>query len=154
MTRKTLVLNVLTKISIIFIIVVTAGGALTFVMTWRNIGFVDGFFISWITSFALCVFCIAPIGGIIAMLINKSLQLLLPKTSPTQRNILFGLCMALIMECIMSVVTTYNLSGFSSSAHFISVWFASLVAALPLGVLFSILLSVVIKPKLAIFWAK
>lgn len=142
------------KILIIFSIVAVIGGTLTFVMTWNNIGFGDGFLYAWLSSFALCVVCIAPIGGVIAMLINKILRALLPDISAVQMNVIFGLCMAVIMESIMAVVTTMNINDFSDWHHFFYMWMASLLTALPIGIFFSIILSLVIKPKLEIFWAK
>lgn len=142
------------KIFIIFSIVAVIGGTLTFVMTWNNLGFGDGFLRAWLSSFALCVICIAPIGGVIALLINKILRALLPDISTVQMNVIFGLCMAVIMESIMAVVTTINLNDFSDWHHFLSMWIASLLTALPIGIFFSIILSLVIKPKLELFWAK
>lgn len=142
------------KILIIFSIVAVIGGTLTFVMTWNNIGFGDGFLYAWLSSFALCVACIAPIGGVIAMLINKILRALLPDISAVQMNVIFGLCMAVIMESIMAVVTTMNINDFSDWHHFFYMWMVSLLTALPIGIFFSIILSLVIKPKLEIFWAK
>lgn len=142
------------KILIIFSIVAVIGGTLTFVMTWNNLGFGDGFLRAWLSSFALCVICIAPIGGMIALLINKILRALLPDISTVQMNVIFGLCMAVIMESIMAVVTTINLNDFSDWHHFLSMWIASLLTALPIGIFFSIILSLIIKPKLELFWAK
>ena len=141
------------KILVIFSIVAVIGGTLTFVMTWNNFGFGDGF-LAWLSSFALCVICIAPIGGVIALLINKILRALLPDISIVQMNVIFGLCMAIIMESIMAVVTTINLNDFSDWHHFLSMWIASLLTALPIGIFFSIILSLIIKPKLELFWAK
>lgn len=143
-----------TKMLIIFSIVVVIGGTLTFAMTWRNVGFGDEFLISWLTSFALCVLCIAPIGGVISMLLNKSLTTILPNISAIKMNILFGFCMAIIMEAIMAAVTTVNIYGFVDVNHFIYVWIASLLAALPIGIVFSIIMSLIVKPKLTLFWAK
>ena len=142
------------KICIIFSIVAVIGGTLTFIMTWNNVGFGDGFLRAWLSSFALCVVCIAPIGGVIAMLIHKILRALLPNIPIVQRNVVFGLCMAVIMESIMAVVTTMNINDFSDWHHFIYTWVANLLTALPIGIFFSIILSLVIKPKLEIFWAK
>lgn len=147
-------IKTLKKIGIIFSIVAVIGGTLTFVMTWNNLGFGDGFLRAWLSSFALCVVCIAPIGGVIAMLINKILRTLLPTISTVQMNVIFGLCMAVIMESIMAVVTTMNINDFSDWRHFVYMWMASLLTALPIGIFFSIILSLVIKPKLEIFWAK
>ncbi|WP_394213313.1 DUF2798 domain-containing protein [Psychrobacter piscatorii] len=142
------------KILVIFSIVAVIGGTLTFVMTWNNLGFGDGFLRAWLSSFALCVICIAPIGGVIALLINKILRAVLPDISTVQMNVIFGLCMAVIMESIMAVVTTINLNDFSDWHHFLSMWIASLLTALPIGIFFSIILSLIIKPKLELFWAK
>ncbi|MGP4969306.1 DUF2798 domain-containing protein [Psychrobacter aquimaris] len=142
------------KILIIFSIVAVIGGTLTFVMTWNNLGFGYGFLRAWLSSFALCVICIAPIGGVIALLINKILRAVLPDISTVQMNVIFGLCMAVIMESIMAVVTTINLNDFSDWHHFLSMWIASLLTALPIGIFFSIILSLIIKPKLELFWAK
>ena len=142
------------KILVIFSIVAVIGGTLTFVMTWNNLGFGDGFLRAWLSSFALCVICIAPIGGVIALLINKILRAVLPDISTVQMNVIFGLCMAVIMESIMAVVTTINLNDFSDWHHFVYMWIASLLTALPIGIFFSIILSLIIKPKLELFWAK
>lgn len=90
----------------------------------------------------------------IALLINKILRALLPDISTVQMNVIFGLCMAVIMESIMAVVTTINLNDFSDWHHFLSMWIASLLTALPIGIFFSIILSLIIKPKLELFWAK
>lgn len=142
------------KILIIFSIVAVIGGTLTFVMTWKNTGFGPDFLTDWLKSFALCVVCIAPIGGVIAMLINKALTVILPEASAVKMNVIFGLCMAVIMESIMAGITTANVNGFSDLNHFIYGWLASLLTALPIGIMFSIILSLLIKPKLEVFWAK
>lgn len=49
-------IKTLKKIGIIFSIVAVIGGTLTFVMTWNNLGFGDGFLRAWLSSllFALC----------------------------------------------------------------------------------------------------
>ena len=69
-------------------------------------------------------------------------------------NVIFGLCMAVIMESIMAGITTANVNEFSDLNHFIYGWLASLLTALPIGIMFSIILSLLIKPKLEVFWAK
>lgn len=146
--------KILQKILIILSIVAVIGGTLTFVMTWKSTDFGPDFLTYWLKSFALCVACIAPIGGVIAMLINKALTVILPNASAVKMNIIFGLCMAVVMESIMAMITTINVDGFSDWNHFIYIWVASLLTALPIGIMFSILLSLIIKPRLEIFWAK
>lgn len=142
------------KIGVIFGLVVTFGGFLTLLMTWKNIGFTDGFIGAWLSSFALCVLCIAPIGGVIAFIINRLVNLIFPSLSSVKKNIVFGLVMAVMMESIMAVVTTINLHGFMLIKEFVDFWLATFVSALPAGLAISVLMSLVIKPKLADFWAK
>ncbi|MGO2512072.1 DUF2798 domain-containing protein [Marinomonas polaris] len=142
------------KIAIIVSFVIAIGGSLTLLMTWKNIGFTDGFMGAWLSSFALCVLCIAPIGGVIAFMINRLVNLVFPSLSSVKKNIVFGLIMAVLMESIMAVVTTMNLHGFMVLKDFIDFWLVTFVSALPAGLAISVLMSLVIKPKLAAFWAK
>jgi hypothetical protein len=142
------------KIGVIAGLVIIIGGFLTLLMTWKNLGFSDGFMGAWLSSFALCVLCIAPIGGVIALVINRLVNLLFPRLSSVKRNIVFGLLMAALMESIMAVVTTVNLHGFMMLKEFVGFWVATFVSALPAGLVISVLMSLVIKPKLAAFWAK
>jgi hypothetical protein len=140
------------KILIIASIIATLGGTLTFLMTWRSIGFSETFVTSWLSSFALCVLCIAPLGGVISYALNRTINAVLPNFSSLQKNITFGFGMAFIMEAIMGAVTTMNLHGYESSV-FASQWSAAFLAALPVGIVFSIVMSLVIKPRLETFLA-
>lgn len=144
----------LKKICVISSIVIIIGGILTFIMTWNSIGFHESFLTSWISSFALCVAFIAPIGGIIAMLIHKVLAAILPNISKVKMNVVFGLCMAVTMESIMAVITTINTNSFSDWNHLTSVWASTLLAALPIGIVFSVIMSLIIKPKLEVILAE
>lgn len=140
------------KILIIASIITTLGGTLTFLMTWRSIGFSETFVTSWLSSFALSVLCIAPLGGVISYALNRTINAVLPNFSSLQKNITFGFGMAFIMEAIMGAVTTMNLHGYESSV-FASQWSAAFLAALPVGIVFSIVMSLVIKPRLETFLA-
>ncbi|WP_394183238.1 DUF2798 domain-containing protein [Marinomonas posidonica] len=146
--------KMLQKIAIIASLVTVIGGTLTFVMTWRNLGFGDGFMISWLSTFALCVLCIAPIGGVISYLVHHLVDGTLPNLSKLKQDLVFGLIMALIMESIMAVVTTINLHGWLAIEVFIKQWGTTFLAALPMGIVFSILMSLVIKRRLTAFLAK
>ncbi|WP_137170263.1 DUF2798 domain-containing protein [Marinomonas sp. FW-1] len=146
--------NKVQKIAVIVSLVIAIGGSLTFLMTWRNIGFTQDFMTSWLSSFALCILCIAPIGGVIAFMVNRLVNMLFPSLSSMKQNIVFGLIMAVLMESIMAVVTTVNLHGFLALKDLINFWIATFMAALPAGLAISVLMSLVIKPKLAAFWAK
>lgn len=85
-------------------------------------------------------------------LLHRTINAVLPNFSKLQQNITFGLGMACIMESIMGVVTTVNLHGYESSL-FASQWSAAFLAALPVGIVFSIVMSLVIKPRLETFLA-
>ncbi|WP_372882491.1 DUF2798 domain-containing protein [Psychromonas sp.] len=141
------------KIGIIASIVIVAGGMLTFAMTWRSVGFSDDFLSSWLSSFALSVVCVAPLGSVISVLVNKALVRILPRNiSKVKLNTIFGLCMALIMESIMACVTTWHLTTISTMHEFITLWYSVLLTALPIGIVISVVLSLIIKPKLQLFW--
>ncbi len=146
--------KMLQKIAIIACLVMVMGGTLTFVMTWRNLGFGEGFMMAWLSSFALCVLCIAPIGGVISYLVHHLVDGALPNISKLKQDLVFGLIMALIMESIMAIVTTLNVHGLLALEAFIKQWSTTLLTALPMGIVFSIVMSLVIKRRLAAFWAK
>lgn len=144
--------NLAKKILTIAPLIIVMGGTLTFLMTWKSIGFSDEFISSWLTTFTLCVLCIAPLGGLISYALHRSINSALPNFSEIQKNIIFGFGMALIMEAIMGVVTTFNLHGFGSPL-FASQWFAAFITALPVGLLFSVMMALFIKPRLEAFLA-
>ena len=142
------------KVGIIASLVIVFGGLLTFIMTWINIGSSDNFTAAWLSSFALCVLCIAPIGGVIAFFVHRLVNAMFSHFSYIKQNLIFGFIMATVMESIMAIVTTINLRGFIALEKFISFWFSTFVCALPAGLVISVLMSLVIKPKLSAFWAK
>ncbi|KZN12767.1 DUF2798 domain-containing protein [Marinomonas sp. TW1] len=146
--------KMLKKIALIASLVTVIGGTLTFVMTWRSLGFGDDFMMSWLSTFALCVLCIAPIGGVFSYLVHHLVDGVLPNLSELKQDLVFGLIMALIMESIMAVVTTINLHGWLALEVFIKQWGATFLAALPMGIAFSILMSLVIKRRLTVLLAK
>lgn len=140
------------KISIIILLVSVIGGSLTFVMTWRNIGFGDEFLSSWMTSFILSLCVLAPLGAVVSIMLDKLIYAILPQLSKLKHDILFGLSMAIVMEAVMALVTTLNLKGFLNFEVFFGFWSQTLLTALPLGILISIILSLIIKPRLELFW--
>ncbi|BFM50992.1 DUF2798 domain-containing protein [Marinomonas sp. THO17] len=144
----------LEKILIIACLVMMIGGTLTFLMTWRNLGFGEAFLFAWLSSFALCVLCIAPIGGVLSFLVHKLVNTLLPRVHKIQQDIIFGLIMAVLMESIMAIVTTLNVHGWMAVESFFAKWSITFVAALPMGIFFSILMSLVIKRRLVAYWTK
>lgn len=55
---------------------------------------------------------------------------------------------------IMAAVTTVNVYGFVDFKQYSAIWIVSLLAALPIGIGVFIIISLLIKPKSTLFWAK
>ena len=145
--------KLLKKIAIVASIIVTLVGSLTFIMTYQNIGFADNFISQWLSSLALAAVIMAPIGFSLMTLISYLAKRCLPNTSEVKRNFVVGFSMALIMESVMAVVTTYNNLGVSNAAEFAQNWFGAFILALPLGVLIALMMTLIIKPRLERYMA-
>lgn len=141
------------KILVIVCLVSFVGGSLTGIMTYVNVGFRESFFIDWLSSFAIAVLVTAPAGFLFMTIISKSLDKLLPNAHNTLRQVLTGIGMALVMESILAVSTTANLTGFTDTDAFISAWQQAFLAALPFGLCVGLIMSLVLKPKLDKFMA-
>ncbi|MEO9276119.1 DUF2798 domain-containing protein [Marinomonas sp. 5E14-1] len=141
------------KILVIACIVSFVGGTLTGIMTYMNVGFRESFLIDWLSSFAIAVLVMAPAGLLFMTIISKSLQKLLPNVHNTVRQVLTGICMAFVMESVLAVSTTANLTGFTDIDAFIAAWQQAFLAALPFGLCIGLLMSLVLKPKLEKFMA-
>lgn len=61
--------------------------------------------------------------------------------------------MALVMEAIMSAVTTANNVGIRNISTFIDKWLSGYVMALPLGLTMAVVMALILKPKLEQFMA-
>ncbi len=142
---------VLYKILVMMSLMLTIGGSLTAVMTYMNVGFGEAFIGNWLSSLALVVVIMMPIGIAMTTLVTKLVAKALPKYSEKVRNLIVGLIMAFIMESIMAFVTAANNIGFSDTSAFTSGWFNGFVAALPVGLTIMVVMSMTIKPKLERF---
>ncbi|MFT2099330.1 DUF2798 domain-containing protein [Marinomonas sp. 2405UD66-6] len=141
------------KILVIACLVSVVGGSLTGIMTYINVGFRESFFIDWLSSFAIAVLVMAPAGLLFMTMISKSLEKLLPNAHNMLRQVLTGIGMAFVMESILAVSTTANLTGFTNADVFISTWQQAFLAALPFGLCIGLTMSLVLKPKLEKFMA-
>lgn len=141
------------KIVIVASIVLTLVGSLTFVMTYRNIGFDDDFISQWLSSLALAAVVMAPIGFMMMSLISKLIKKILPNTADTKRNFIVGFSMAIIMESVMSLVTTFNNLGMTTHLEFAQNWWGAFILALPLGIFIALMMTLFIKPRLETYMA-
>nr|WP_321265897.1 DUF2798 domain-containing protein [uncultured Sulfurimonas sp.] len=144
----------LKKIFVMIGMMSTIGGVFTAIMTYVNIGFSDDFFTMWSKSLFFAVVFMMPLGGIIMFLSGKFIKSIFPNLKEIVQNILVGICIALVMEAIMAISTTINIIGYPSLDMFLSFWLKSYLAALPFALVFSPIMTILIKPKLDAFLAK
>ncbi|MEZ9894739.1 DUF2798 domain-containing protein [Vibrio lentus] len=142
---------VLYKIMVMMSLMLTIGGSLTAVMTYMNVGFGEAFIGKWLSSLALVVVIMMPIGMVMMTLVTKLVAKVLPNYGEKARNLVVGLIMAFIMESIMALVTAANNIGFSDTSAFTSGWFNGFIAALPIGLTIMVVMSMTVKPKLERF---
>ncbi|SON51994.1 DUF2798 domain-containing protein [Vibrio tapetis] len=142
-----------TKVPLIYKILIVLGmmsvmaGSLTGVMTYMNLGYTDSFAADWLGSFVSAV-CVMPFGFALMSLVTNQVNHLMPNTSEIRRNVITGLIMACLMESIMAFATATNNIGFSEPSAFLTGWLNGFLAALPLGMVLVITMSLTIKPKI------
>ena len=146
--------KLLKKIFVMMGMMTLMGAVFTAIMTYVNIGFTDEFFQMWSKSLFFAVIFMMPLGGIIMFLSNKFIKSIFPNLRYILQNILVGICMALSMESIMAISTTINIIGYPNFDIFSSFWLKSYLAALPFALVFSPIMTILIKPKLEAYLAK
>ncbi|KPL98919.1 DUF2798 domain-containing protein [Vibrio splendidus] len=139
---------VLYKILVMMSLMLTIGGSLTAVMTYMNVGFGEAFIGNWLSSLALVVVIMMPMGAVMMALVTKAVARVFTTYGEKVRNLIVGLIMAFIMESIMAFVTAANNIGFSDTSAFTSGWFNGFIAALPVGLTIMVVMSMTVKPKL------
>lgn len=141
------------KVAVVVAIMTTIGGTLTGIMTLVNVGFTESFVNDWLSSFGFAILVMMPSGFALMTIVNKLVDTIVPSATKTQRNIIVGVTMAIVMESIMSAVTTANNIGFADSSVFIDAWIRGFAVALPVGLVMSVVMSLTLKPKLEQFMA-
>ncbi len=146
--------QLLKKIFVMMGMMTLIGGIFIAIMTYINIGFSDEFLSKWSKSLIFAVIFMMPLGGIFMFLSNKFIKFIFPNLKEIVQNILIGVCMALFMESIMAISTTVSIIGYPNFDLFSSFWLKSYLAALPFALVFSPIMTIVIKPKIESFLAK
>lgn len=126
-------------------------GTLTAIMSYVNLLPSQDFLTTWLTAFSFAFIIILPLGIVMFFSINKLIGRLFPSLSSIQKKIFQGFLMAVIMELILAVVTTFINHGYQHASHFLDIVFNSFIYAIPVGVTFSLLMTLVLQPKLARF---
>ncbi len=145
--------QLLKKIFVMIGMMTLIGGTFTAIMTYVNIGFTDDFFTKWSESLFFAVIFMMPLGGVFMFLSNKFIKFIFPNLRYILQNILVGICMALCMESIMAISTTVSIIGYPNFDLFSSFWLKSYLAALPFALVFSPIMTIVIKPRIENFLA-
>lgn len=145
--------KLLKKILVMIAMMIIIGGVFTAIMTYVNMGFTDDFFTMWSKSLFFAVAFMMPLGGIIMFLSGKFIKFIFPNLKQILQNILVGVCIALCMESIMAISTTINIIGYPSFELFSSFWLKSYLAALPFALIFSPIMTIIIKPRIEKFLA-
>lgn len=141
------------KLMVMATVMTTIGGTLTGIMTYINVGNTDTFLATWFSSFLIAVLVMMPIGLISMTLIGKLIQKVMPKAKKIIQQLITGLSMALIMESVLAGTTAANTVGLESKAAFVDAWGQGFMAALPIGIIIALVMSLFLKPKLDAFMA-
>lgn len=132
----------------------SVAGVFIAIMTYINLGVHDEFFPRWYKSLFFAVVFMIPFAGMIMFVADKVIDKLLPNVRELLQNIMVGFIMALSMEAIMAVSTTFNTIGFGRLEEFSSVWMNNYLAALPFAIIFAPIMAIYIKPKIEAYLAR
>ncbi|WP_441003816.1 hypothetical protein [Pseudocolwellia agarivorans] len=138
----------LKKLFIMLPVMVTLIGTITAIMTFANLSVSQDFMPTWISNFVYAFLVLLPMGGIIFTVLNKLINQYFSAWSSLKKNILQGALMALIMESIMAVISILTTHNYTSIHNLSTLFFNSLLYALPVGLIFSLFMTLVLKPKL------
>ena len=123
----------------------------TGIMTWANLGFSETFLASWGRSFLTAMLVMMPIAGLLMVAFTSTVNRLFPGLRVLLQNLLIGLAMSLVMQSIMAVITAANTVGFDNFGLYGASWSNAFLTALPVGIIFAVTLTTVIKPRLEVY---
>ncbi|MEG3767340.1 DUF2798 domain-containing protein [Alteromonas sp. 14N.309.X.WAT.G.H12] len=141
------------KIMVIASVILFVGGALTGIMTYKNVGITETFMTDWFSSFGIAALVMVPTGYIMMTVVSKLIQISMPNSRKKHQQVVTGLTMAVIMESVMALSTTANTIGYADKNTFLLAWSQAFITALPFGLCMAIVMSVFLKPKLDQFMA-
>ncbi len=121
------------------------GASLSGLMTWLNLGWVDGFFWRWLTGFVSALTLLA-LGFVLIGRYDKLVQRHLQHAPRLLRTLVLAALMALTMECFMSLVVTWRNLGWGGG--FAAAWLSTFWRSLPAGLAIGLLMGFVVRPWL------
>lgn len=134
------------KIAVIAAIVLIMTALLTSVMTWANHRNESSFLIAWLPSWGFSLLVMVPFGYLAMLVVSRFVASIASMLSEFQQNLLTGMLMAVVMESIMAMAVAIRLTGFSSALP--QYWVTSLLAGLPIALIFSVFMTITLKPWL------
>lgn len=136
------------RVTILFLVMLFMVGSITAIMTIANLEDSQRFLKVWLNAFLFTFLVLIPTGGCVFIILSKLINHWCSAWSVLQKNLLQGLLMAVAMESIMATVLTIKSGVYESITHFFALFFNSLLYALPVGITLSLIMTLVIKPKL------
>lgn len=116
------------------------------VITWINLGWVDGFHQRWLLAFVTAL-PVMPFGLGTMLLLERVIGPRLKALPRVVGGVALSLCTAAVMETFMASAVTLSNQGFGPD--FPAQWATAFWRSLPVGVLISLLMGFLIKPRLA-----
>ncbi|MBU2872177.1 DUF2798 domain-containing protein [Colwellia sp. E2M01] len=144
----------LKNILVVLPIILTLIGTITGIMTYVNLTPAQDFISAWLKSFAFAFVVMLPLGVLILTAMSKLIDKFFGSLTSLQKRLLQGVLMAIVMESILAVVTTTVNHGYESHLQFINLVSTSFIYALPVGLAFSCLMTLILQPKLQQFLAR
>lgn len=136
------------KILVMFSVMTVVSASLTFLMTYLNKGFSDGFYYDWATSYLLALLVMAPTGFTAMYLFSKAINAAFANSPELAKKLLTACLMALVMESVMSATTTANNIGFENTGVYFDAWLNGFLGSLPLGLVIAMCMTFFVKPRL------
>jgi len=143
----------LKNILVLLTIMTTLIGTLTAIMSYVNLLPTQDFLSTWLKAFSFAFIVMLPMGIVLFSSINKLINKFFPSLSDIQKKLSQGIVMAVIMELLLAIVTTLINHGYQGHSHFFGIVGNSFIYAIPVGITFACLMTLVLQPKLARFLA-
>tara|TARA_R110001583_G_scaffold145698_1_gene297689 strand:- start:13741 stop:14223 length:483 start_codon:yes stop_codon:yes gene_type:complete len=138
----------LTKLSIVLTIISLLIATITGIMTYVNLSPTQDFIESWVSAFIFAFLVMLPIGMVMFLIMSRFVNRVFISFSSVQRKLIQGVLMAILMESILAVVTTSVNHDYINLFQFFNIASTSFIYAIPVGLTFACLMTLVIQPKL------
>ncbi|MDD4151482.1 MAG: DUF2798 domain-containing protein [Candidatus Gracilibacteria bacterium] len=118
--------------------------SLTFILTYINIGFGNGFLIGWFKSFIITFCVISPLGISSTFILSKLVNFIFPKTKEITKKIILAILMGFVIEFFVSFINVCSTFGFVY--NFLNIWLRLYINSIPVGICLGFFMSFVFKP--------